>query len=49
MDQAKIHKRVNSFIAGSAFCPGLPNRNPMDSEKRLQVKRHDGRHDERHA
>ena len=33
----KIHKRVNSFIAGSAFCPGLPNHEPMDSEKRLRV------------
>ena len=24
-------------IAGSAFCPGLPNRGPMDSEKHLRV------------
>ena len=28
---------MNSFIAGSAFCPGLPNREPTDSEKRLRV------------
>ena len=28
---------MNSFIVGSAFCPGPPNRDPMDSEKRLRV------------
>ena len=33
----KIHKRVNSFIAGSAFCSGPPNREPTDSEKWLRV------------
>ena len=33
----KIHKRVSLFIAGSAFCPGLPNRDPMDSKKHLRV------------
>ena len=33
----KKHKRVNSFIAGSAFCLGPPNREPTDSEKRLRV------------
>ena len=33
----KSTKRVNSFIACSAFCPGPPNSDPMDSEKRLHV------------
>ena len=33
----KIHKRVNSFMAGSAFFPGLPNRGSTDSKKRLCV------------
>ena len=33
----KIHQRVNSFIAGSAFFLGPPNRGPMDSEKHLRV------------
>ena len=33
----KSTKRVNSFIVCSAFCPGPPNRDPMDSEKRLRV------------
>ena len=28
---------MNSFIAGSVFCPGLPNREPTDFEKRLRV------------
>ena len=28
---------MNSFIAGSAFCSGPPNRGPLDSEKRLRV------------
>ena len=28
---------MNLFIAGSAVCPGPPNRDPMDSEKRLRV------------
>ena len=32
-----FHKRVNSFIDGSAFCPGTPNRDPTDSEKHLHV------------
>ena len=38
--KAKIHKtveRVNSFIDGSAFCPGPLNRVPSDSEKHLRV------------
>ena len=29
----KSTKRVNSFIACRAFCPGSPNRDPRDSEK----------------
>ena len=29
--------RVNSFIACSAFCPGPPNCDPMDSEKQWRV------------
>ena len=33
----KNPKRVNSFIACSTFCPGPPNRDPMDSEKRMRV------------
>ena len=33
----KSTKRVNSFIACSAFCPGPPNRDPRDSEKRWRV------------
>ena len=33
----KSTKRVHSFIVCSAFCPGPPNRDPMDSEKRLRV------------
>ena len=33
----KSTKRVNSFIAWSAFCLGPPNCDPMDSEKRLRV------------
>ena len=33
----KSTKRVNSFIVCSAFCPGPPNRDPMDSEKQLHV------------
>ena len=33
----KSPKRVNSFIVCSAFCPGPPNRDPMDSEKRLRA------------
>ena len=33
----KNPKRVSSFIACSAFCPGPPNRDPMDSEKLLRV------------
>ena len=33
----KSTKRVNSFIACSAFCPGPPNRDPKDSEKRWRV------------
>ena len=40
MGKAKIHKtvkRMNSFIDGSAFCPGPPNRVPSDSEKHLRV------------
>ena len=36
-DEAKIYKRVNSFIDGSAFCPGAPKRVPSDSEKYLRV------------
>ena len=32
-DYAKIQERVNSFIDGSAFCPGAP-------KKRLSVTRH---------
>ena len=39
-----MHKRVNSFIACSAFCPGPPNREPTDSEKRLRVPRWHGMH-----
>ena len=38
----KSTKRVNSFIACSAFCPGPPNRDPRDSEKCIHVNRHDG-------
>ena len=30
-------KEWNSFIVCSAFCPGPPNRDPMDSEKQLRV------------
>ena len=33
----KSTKRMNSFIVCSAFCQGPPNRDPMDSEKRLHV------------
>ena len=33
----KSTKTVNSFIVCSAFCPGPPNRDPMDSEKQLHV------------
>ena len=33
----KSTKRVNSFTACSAFCPGPPNRDPRDSEKRWLV------------
>ena len=33
----KIHKRVNSFIDGSAFCPGAPKHVSSDSEKHLRV------------
>ena len=33
----KSTKRVNSFIACSAFCLGPPNRDPRDSEKRWRV------------
>ena len=33
----KTTKRVNSFIDGSAFCPGPPNCVPSDSEKHLRV------------
>ena len=33
----KSTKRVNSFIFCRAFCPGPPNRDPMDSEKQLRV------------
>ena len=33
----KSTKRVNLFIAYTAFSPGPPNRDPMDSEKRLRV------------
>ena len=33
----KSTKRVNSLIVCSAICPGPPNRDPMDSEKRLRV------------
>ena len=29
-DKQKIHKRVNSFIDGSAFCPGAPKCVPSD-------------------
>ena len=36
-DEAKIHKRVNSVIDGSAFCPGAPKRVPSDSRKHLRV------------
>ena len=36
-DSAQIHKRVNSFIDGSAFCPGAPKCVPSDSEKQLRV------------
>ena len=36
-DEAKIHKRVNSFIDGSAFCQWAPKRVPSDSEKHLRV------------
>ena len=33
----KIHKRVNSFTDGSAFCPGAPKRVPSHSEKHRRV------------
>ena len=33
----KSTKRVNLFTACSAFCPGPPNRDPRDSEKRWRV------------
>ena len=33
----KIHKRVNSFTDGSAFCPGATKRVPSDSAKHLHV------------
>ena len=33
----KSTKRVNSFIVCSAFGPGPPNRDPIDSEKQLRV------------
>ena len=33
----KSTKRVNSLIVCSAICPGPPNCDPMDSEKRLRV------------
>ena len=33
----KSTERVNSFIVCSAFCPGPPNRDPMDSKKQLRV------------
>ena len=33
----KSTKRVNSFSVCSAFCPGLRNRDSMNSEKRLRV------------
>ena len=36
-DYAKIHKKVYSFIDGSAFCPGAPKRVPSDTEKHLRV------------
>ena len=36
-DQAKIHKRGNSFIDGSVFCPGALKHVPPDSEKHLHV------------
>ena len=36
-DYAKMHKRVNSFIDGSAYCPGAPKHVPSDSEKYLRV------------
>ena len=36
-DEAKIHKRVNSFIDSSAVCPGAPKRVPSDSEKHRHV------------
>ena len=29
---------MNLFIASSAFCPGLPNHDPMDSEKHLPTQ-----------
>ena len=28
---------MNSFVVCSDICPGPPNRDPMDSEKRLRV------------
>ena len=34
---SKNPQRVNSFVACSAFCPGPPNRDPRDSEKRWRV------------
>ena len=37
LSSCAIHKRVNSFIDGSAFCPGPLNRVPSDSEKHLHV------------
>ena len=33
----KSTKRVNSFIVCCAFCPGPPNHDPKDSNKRLRV------------
>ena len=32
-----LGKRVNSFIDGSAFCPGAPKRVPSDTEKHRRV------------
>ena len=34
---SQIHKRVNSFTDGSAFCPGAPKRVPSDSAKHRRV------------
>ena len=33
----KNPQRVNSFIDGSAFCPGAPKRVPSHSKKQLRV------------